>query len=80
MDQHLLYKKYNDKTELLFPEILKGGIVKGIGNSILIKLNQIVTFTETLKTINLAKKKSYKYFIVRMLNETEDTTFADFFL
>ena len=59
------------------PAILKEGIAKGVGNSILIKLNQIGTVTETLKTINLAKKNSYNYFISHRSGETEDTTIAD---
>ena len=59
------------------PAILKEGIAKGVGNSILIKLNQIGTVSETLKTINLAKKNSYNYFISHRSGETEDTTIAD---
>ncbi len=59
------------------PAILKEGIKKGIGNSILIKLNQIGTVTETLQTINLAKKNKYNYFISHRSGETEDTTIAD---
>ncbi len=59
------------------PTILKEGIEKGIGNSILIKLNQIGTITETMQTINLAKKNKYNYFISHRSGETEDTTIAD---
>lgn len=59
------------------PSILKEGIQKGIGNSVLIKLNQIGTVTETLKTIRLAKKNKYNYFISHRSGETEDTTIAD---
>jgi enolase len=59
------------------PKILKEGIEKGIGNSILIKLNQIGSVTETLKTIELAKKNNYNYFISHRSGETEDTTIAD---
>ncbi len=59
------------------PAILKEGIEKGLANSILIKLNQIGTVTETLKTINLARKNKYNYFISHRSGETEDTTIAD---
>ena len=59
------------------PAILKEGIEKGLANSILIKLNQIGTVTETLRTINLAKKNKYNYFISHRSGETEDTTIAD---
>jgi enolase len=59
------------------PKILKEGIEKGIANSILIKLNQIGTVSETLKTIELAKKNNYNYFISHRSGETEDTTIAD---
>jgi len=59
------------------PKILKEGIEKGIANSILIKLNQIGTITETLQTINLAKKNNYNNFISHRSGETEDTTIAD---
>jgi len=59
------------------PTILKEGIEKGIGNSILIKLNQIGTVSETLKTIDIAKKNNYNYFISHRSGETEDTTIAD---
>ncbi len=59
------------------PAILKEGIKNGVANSILIKLNQIGTVTETLKTINIAKKNKYNYFISHRSGETEDTTIAD---
>jgi len=59
------------------PQILKEGIEKGIANSILIKLNQIGTVTETLDTINLAVKNNYNCFISHRSGETEDTTIAD---
>jgi enolase len=59
------------------PKILKEGIEKGVANSVLIKLNQIGTLTETLKTIELAKKNNYNYFISHRSGETEDTTIAD---
>jgi enolase len=57
--------------------ILAEGIKKGIANSILIKLNQIGTLTETLDTIDLAFKNHYRCFISHRSGETEDTTIAD---
>jgi enolase len=59
------------------PVILQKGIDAGIANSILIKLNQIGTVTETLDTIKLAKKNDYYSFISHRSGETEDTTIAD---
>jgi enolase len=59
------------------PSIFKKGIDAGIANSILIKLNQIGTVTETLNTIELARKNHYHYFISHRSGETEDTTIAD---
>ncbi|MFN3966583.1 MAG: phosphopyruvate hydratase [Endomicrobiia bacterium] len=59
------------------PKILKQGIEKGIGNSILIKLNQIGTLTETLETIELAKKSGYTYVFSHRSGETEDSFLAD---
>jgi enolase len=59
------------------PKILKKGIEEGIANSILIKLNQIGTLTETLDTIEMAKKAGYTNVISHRSGETEDTTLAD---
>lgn len=59
------------------PSFLKKGIDLGIGNAILIKLNQIGTLSETFETINLAKKHGYKTIISHRSGETEDTTIAD---
>jgi len=59
------------------PEILKEGIQKNIANSILIKLNQIGTLSETLDTIQLAHKANYTTVISHRSGETEDTTMAD---
>lgn len=59
------------------PVILSKGIEKGIANSILIKLNQIGTLTETLDTIELARKAGYTAIISHRSGETEDTTIAD---
>ena len=58
-------------------EIFAKGIAKGIGNSILIKLNQIGTLTETLDAIELAKRSGYTAIISHRSGETEDTTIAD---
>lgn len=58
-------------------KILKQGIEKGIANSILIKLNQIGTVTETLDAIEMAKRANYTAVISHRSGETEDTTIAD---
>ncbi|MFC1624740.1 phosphopyruvate hydratase, partial [Candidatus Omnitrophota bacterium] len=57
-------------------ERLKMGIDKGVANSILIKLNQIGTLTETIEAIDLAKKNGYTAVISHRSGETEDTTIA----
>lgn len=57
--------------------ILKEGIEKGVGNSILIKLNQIGTVTETLETIELAYRNSYNCFVSHRSGETIDSFIAD---
>jgi enolase len=57
---------------------LKMGIEKNVGNSILIKLNQIGTVSETIDAINMAKKAKYTSIISHRSGETEDTTIADF--
>ena len=59
------------------PAILQEGIDKGIGNAILIKLNQIGSVTETLETIELAKKNNYRCFVSHRSGETEDTFISD---
>ncbi|MDD5775695.1 MAG: phosphopyruvate hydratase [Candidatus Omnitrophica bacterium] len=59
------------------PKRLKKGIALGIANSILIKLNQIGTLTETLDTIQTAKEAGYTTVISHRSGETEDTTMAD---
>jgi enolase len=59
------------------PATLREGIEKGIGNSILIKLNQIGTLTETLEAINTAHAGGYTAVISHRSGETEDTTIAD---
>lgn len=60
------------------PEIFGKGIEEGIANSILIKLNQIGTVTETLDTIEMAKQAGYTTVISHRSGETEDTFIADF--
>ncbi len=58
-------------------KILKEGIAKGIGNSILIKINQIGTLTETFEAIEMAKRAGYTAVISHRSGETEDSTIAD---
>jgi enolase len=59
------------------PRILQEGIDKGIANAVLIKLNQIGSVTETLDTIELAKRNSYRCFVSHRSGETEDTFISD---
>lgn len=59
------------------PSILKEGIEKGIANSILIKVNQIGTLTETFDAIEMAKKAGYTCVVSHRSGETEDSTIAD---
>ncbi len=59
------------------PRILQEGIDKKIANSILIKVNQIGSLTETIETMKLAKKHAYSTVISHRSGETEDTTIAD---
>ena len=80
----LLTEKLGKKIELvgddLFctnPSILAEGIKNGIANSILVKVNQIGSLTETLDAIELAGKSAYGYMISHRSGETEDTTIAD---
>lgn len=77
-------KELGDKVQLvgddLFvtnKECLQKGIDMTAGNAILLKVNQIGTITETLKTIKLAKENGYKTIISHRSGETEDTTIAD---
>lgn len=79
-----LSKELGDKIELVGddifctnPVIFQKGINEGIANSILIKLNQIGTVTETLQTIEMARANNYNCFISHRSGETEDTTIAD---
>lgn len=80
----LLTEKLPRKTQLVGddifvtnPKIFAEGIKKRIANSILIKLNQIGTLTETIQTVEMAKKASYKTVISHRSGETEDCTIAD---
>jgi enolase len=59
------------------PERLRRGIESGVANSILVKLNQIGTLTETLETIAIARDAGYTTVISHRSGETEDTTIAD---
>jgi len=60
------------------PKIFRKGIEKGVANSILIKLNQIGTVTETLDTIDMAEQFGYTTVISHRSGETEDTFISDF--
>ena len=80
----ILTKKIGNKTQLVGDDLfvtnmqrLNRGIEKNVANAILIKPNQIGTLTETLDTIELAKKNGYKTIISHRSGETEDTTIAD---
>jgi len=80
----LLTEKTGDKVQLvgddLFvtnPKILAHGIERSIANSVLIKVNQIGTLTETLRTIDMAHKAGYTTVTSHRSGETEDTTIAD---
>lgn len=59
------------------PKILREGIDRGIANSILIKVNQIGTLSETFEAVNMAKSAAYTAVISHRSGETEDTTIAD---
>jgi enolase len=59
------------------PKILARGIEEGVGNSILVKVNQIGTLTETFETIDLAHKSGYTTMISHRSGETEDATISD---
>ena len=79
-----LTRKIGNRTQLVGddvfvtnPKILQKGITDGIANSVLIKLNQIGTVTETLQCIQLALKNGYTAVISHRSGETEDTTIAD---
>ena len=80
----MLTRAIGDKVQLVGDDLfvtntnrLQRGIDQGIGNSILIKLNQIGTLTETLNAIELAKRSNYTAVISHRSGETEDTTISD---
>lgn len=80
----MLTEKLGDRVQLvgddLFvtnPKILKEGIEKGVANSILIKVNQIGTLTETFEAIEMAKRAGYTAVVSHRSGETEDSTIAD---
>ena len=80
----LMTERLGDKIQIVGDELfvtntakLEEGIKKGIANSILIKLNQIGTITETLDAIEMAKRAGYTAIISHRSGETEDTTIAD---
>ena len=79
-----LTKKLGNKVQLVGDDFfvtntsrLKQGIEKGVANSILIKVNQIGTLTETLEAIEMAQKANYTAVISHRSGESEDTTIAD---
>ena len=79
----LITERIGDKIQLVGDDLfvtnkkcLQMGIDKKAGNAILLKVNQIGTITETLETIELAKKNNYKTIISHRSGETEDTTIA----
>lgn len=79
-----LTKALGDRVQLvgddLFvtnPAILKEGIEKGVANSILVKVNQIGTLTETFEAVEMAKRNGYTAVISHRSGETEDSTIAD---
>lgn len=83
MGWQIITQKLGNKIQLvgddLFvtnPQILTDGIKKGMANAVLIKPNQIGTLSETLATINIAKKANYNNIISHRSGETEDATIA----
>ncbi|HLR72278.1 MAG TPA: phosphopyruvate hydratase [Pseudogracilibacillus sp.] len=80
----LLTERIGDRVQLVGDDLfvtntdkLAEGIEQGIGNSILIKVNQIGTLTETFEAIEMAKRAGYTAVISHRSGETEDTTIAD---
>lgn len=80
----LMTDKLGSKIQLVGDDLfvtntkrLQTGIDKGVCNSILIKVNQIGTLTETIEAVNLAYRNSYTAIISHRSGETEDTTIAD---
>ncbi|HOV09257.1 MAG TPA: phosphopyruvate hydratase [Spirochaetota bacterium] len=80
----LMTEKYGKKIQIVGDDLfvtnterLKSGIEKGVANSILIKLNQIGTLTETIQAVEMAKRAGYTAVVSHRSGETEDTTIAD---
>jgi len=80
----LLTKELGDSVQLVGddvfvtnPEILKRGIAEGVGNALLVKVNQIGTMTETLEAMQMARKANYARIVSHRSGETEDVTIAD---
>jgi len=80
----ILTNKLGDRVQLVGDDLfvtnvkrLSMGINKGVGNSILIKVNQIGTLTETLNSIEMAQRAGYTAVVSHRSGETEDTTIAD---
>ena len=80
----IMTDKLGDKIQLVGDDLfvtnkerLQMGFDRGVANSILIKLNQIGTLSETLETINLADRHGYTWMVSHRSGETEDTTIAD---
>ncbi len=80
----LMTDKMGDRIQLVGDDLfvtntnrLKEGIDKGVANSILIKVNQIGTLTETIEAVNLATRNSYTSVMSHRSGETEDVTIAD---
>ncbi len=80
----LITNKIGDKVQLVGDDLfvtnvnrLADGIKKGVANSILIKVNQIGTLTETISAVKLAQSNSYTSIMSHRSGETEDTTIAD---
>jgi enolase len=79
-----LTERIGDRVQLVGDDLfvtnverLRRGIEEGVGNAILVKVNQIGTLTETLETIDLARSNGYRAVISHRSGETEDTTIAD---
>lgn len=80
----LLTERIGDRVQLVGDDLfvtntekLRQGIEKGVGNSILVKVNQIGTLTETFEAIEMAKRAGYTAVISHRSGETEDATIAD---
>lgn len=80
----LMTEKMGDKIQLVGDDLfvtnskrLQSGIDKGVANSILVKVNQIGSLTETIEAVNLAYRNSYTAVMSHRSGETEDTTIAD---